>query len=235
MLEKPATHESFLTHTTESLCTECDARLFCIAGGLDKSCAEALCGIIRRKGPYQAGERVYRRGMVAKTIFVVERGSVKLETVTRDGRRLVGGFLFAGELLGIDGMGRGRYPADAFALQETSLCALPLDELETLCRKIPELQKNFLRRLGGELSVSRYECSSLRQEASHLRTLAFLRELHERQSNQTNSRSREVHLPMSKQDIACYLGLTPESLSRSLKKLEKQGLVRNSLRSITLL
>ena len=128
-----------------------------------------------------------------------------------------------------------RTTPDAFALQETSLCALPLDELETLCRKIPELQKNFLRRLGGELSVSRYECSSLRQEASHLRTLAFLRELHERQSNQTNSRSREVHLPMSKQDIACYLGLTPESLSRSLKKLEKQGLVRNSLRSITLL
>lgn len=234
MLEKPGLTEPFPARIGYSECADCDVRPVCLAGSLYAEHGRALEAIIRRRGAYGAGQLVYRKGCATRAVYVIERGSVKLETVTREGRLVVNGFLFAGELLGADGMDAGVYPADAVALEETRLCALPSRELERLCMRIPELQKGLLARFAKALRVARYGGAASRLESAATRTLGFLRELHARQEGAEGRAAGRLYLPMTKQDIASYLCMSPECLSRSLRKLEQEGHIRNTRDGITL-
>jgi CRP/FNR family transcriptional regulator len=233
MLERPALTERFLAQVDYGECVQCDVRTACLAGALYGRHARALDPVIRRQRPYRAGQIVYRKGAATRVVYVIERGSVKLETVTREGRLVVNGFLFAGELLGADAMDADAYPADAIALEETRLCALPLRELERLCARIPELHKALLAYFGRALRAARYDSASSRLESAATRTLAFLRELRARQESPNGGRAGRLYLPMTKQDIASYLWMSPECLSRSLKKLEREGHILSTRDGIT--
>jgi CRP/FNR family transcriptional regulator len=234
MLEKPTWIERIPAYARHSDCAECDTRAFCLIGGLERKDTDGPCAIFDAEGPFCAGERIYRAGEAVRSVYAIRKGTVKLETVTQDGRLLVNGLLFTGELLGVDGIGTGAYPADAVALEETYLCGLRLAELDALCRKVPEIQTSLLGRLSSALSAARYGCAALRQQSAAMRTLAFLRQLQARQQVTGAGRAGRICLPMTKQDIASYLWMSPESLSRSLKNLEEEGYIRNTREGITL-
>ena len=164
---------------------------------------------------------------------MVECGSVRLESYTRNGQRIINGFFFRGELFGADGIGGGVFPADAFAIEETRLCLSPLDELEALCREVPQLQHRLFGVLSNELKTARYDCTALRHLPAVDRTLAFLCNLDER-LNHPHGATSEFALPMQKNDIAAYLGLTPETVSRCLRKLDDRGVIENKHHRITI-
>lgn len=231
---KPFAYCLYRSEFDTDRCNACSTIECCPFGCLDKGQQEELRASLRASGPYEAGERIHRRGSKAAGLSIIEFGAVKLETYSRDGRRIVNGFHFPGDLIGGDSIGVGLYPADVVALERTRLCTLPPSDIERFCSRYPAFQRWLLLSLSNELRKEKYVCTSLRQLPSIDRTLAFLHDMSGRfgPSKKTDGK---LCLPMKKQDIAAYLGLTSETLSRNLNHLERQRIIQNATDGIALL
>jgi CRP/FNR family nitrogen fixation transcriptional regulator len=166
---------------------------------------------------YSTDATIYAQGDDAGPLYLVEFGMVRICRMSTDGRRLVSAFHSAGEVFGfeagsqhesfaesVDGAGI-RVLRPSYGEQPTSrLLALALHSLART--------QNHLMLLG--------RCSA------NQRMAAFLLDLAERQGDETS-----VYLPMQRYDVADYLGMTFETVSRVLRTLKDQGLIR--LRSIS--
>lgn len=216
-------------------CAHCDIAELCIAVGMDEDRAEEMNNIVKTIGPIKRDTHVYRQGDLFNSLYAIQTGAVKSESVTREGRSHVTGFFFPGDLVGVDAFATGRYPSTITALESTWLCELPYTDLERLCSEFPGLQHEFIARLGNRIYKDEYDCLLNRGEPADKRVMSFLYSTHEKLNQATGNDSYRFNLPMTKLDAASYLGLTPESLSRSLKRLQNQGLIKNSPRSIELL
>jgi CRP/FNR family transcriptional regulator len=84
---------------------------------------------IQPKGPYAAGERIYRIEDQLKSLFIINSGSVKVVKVLIGGNCHTSGFFFSGDLIGLEAVYDEKYRYDAIALEQTSVCELPLDWL----------------------------------------------------------------------------------------------------------
>lgn len=205
-------------------CKYCQGEKLCLAFGLDPSTVDAFKNIIKEHGPYSPGEYIYRQQDKFKAIYSIQDGSVKTETVTVDGKQSVMGFFLAGDLFGIDSIGSPTCATDAIAMEKTWVCEIPYKELLKLCSTEEKLQQQFINRLGSKIHSGEYNWKIVRNESAGRRVMYFLFQLYDRQ-RRNNSPSPRVRLPMSKQDLASFLGLTPESFSRTLTQLHNEGLI----------
>ncbi len=215
-------------------CVGCEARGACMVAEMDDAAGAAFRGAIRVRGPYEPGEYLYRRGTPMSAIYFVNKGLVRTETVSEDGGRFIGEFVHSGELLAVDAMHRGSHPADAIAIQRTWVCELPLTRLEALGDRHPALLRALLKRMSRRLDAGTMGAVERRAMLSHERIQAFVLDLYQRAGGHRGVASTRMCLPMAKGDIATYLGLTPESFSRGLRKLEDGGMIRNFPRHIEL-
>jgi len=213
----------------------CSARKFCLAGAIDKASLRALETEIKSRGPYQQGERIYRQGDSFRAIFMIQSGAVKTEINTRDGRAQVSGFHLQGELLGVETMGGGRYLCDAVALEKTWCCAVPVERFLKVCNASGGLQHELLQRLGQRIRDDEYGWMLNRNERAEVRLVSFLYDLYQRINLRNGESSGRMQLPMYKEDIANYLGLAPESLSRTFRRLQNEGIIVNHGSAVELL
>lgn len=206
-------------------CKKCSGWKICFADGEDEVCVSAIKGLLQERGPYAAGEIIYHRGDRFRSIYIVQSGVVKTETETLDGRLNVTGFYLSGEIFGLEGIGSGFFPGRSIASRETRICEISYDGLLEICKDNPALQREFIMKLGQRIQADEYEWKMIRNEPASTRLLYFLCDLCHRQTR-TTGECREAELPMNKQDIANFLGLSPESFSRALKKLEADGSIK---------
>lgn len=216
-------------------CNSCTLPRKCIGADLDQSQTDIISSIIRKRGPFQAGETIFKMEDPFKSIFAIQSGSVKIESSLDDGTPLIQGFYFSSELIGIEAVGDVKYQSDAVALETTWICELPFDQIESLCSQIPQLQHEILELLGKRLRYTNRAIVQGRYLSADRRFLLFLNDLYQRKGNITANGRRTVTLPMTKGDIAIHLGLRPESLSRALSKLQEEGVIRNRTREIEIL
>ena len=217
-------------------CAHCLFRRFFLNVGLD-------CETIDRTGqstttnlgPYHPGEYLYRAGDRCEAFHVVHVGTVKAETVTLDGDLHISGFYLKGEMFGADGIHQGRFLSDAVAIEKTWVCELPLDNWEKLTATYPDLQRELIAELGRIIAHKEYEALTTHYHLLEQRLMSFLIDLLERMNVRGQQSTNEIVLTMTKTDIARYLGATPESISRSLSKLEKSGYIINTKRRIRIL
>ena len=231
--EKPETRLRVVSSGTKTDCSHCDARTRCPGAELDEEQLKALANISITRGPYQSGDTIYRMEDRFHSLYVIQKGAVKVESVSDEGDALVDGFFFSGELFGVDAIGDTRYRNDAVAMEATWVCELPYDKLEHLCLQIPELQHKIFKLLGHQIRQINDNLVHNRGLPAEKRVLLFLETLSESKVVQRNP-DGQFHLPISKGDIACYLGLRPESLSRALSKLANEGVIRNNAKRIEL-
>ena len=208
-------------------CDRCTTRLLCLGEGLTDEQLHGLEGITSTRGPFRAGQAVYKMEEKFKSLFVIKSGSLKIESISHEGNNLVDGFYFRGDLVGLEAIGADRYQHDAVALEETWVCELPFGQLETLCSFMPRLQHKILLLLGQKIRNTNTAIVHGRYLSAEQRLLGFLQVLYDKNVLQHERFRRSVRLVMSKGDIASYLGLRPESLSRALRKLQSKGIIRN--------
>ncbi len=202
-------------------CVGCQVRhlAVCAALPLDQARAlETLAGDI----PLKAGEVLAREGDSRREVFTVTAGALRRIRLLADGRRLVAGFLMPGDFIGFSGATHYRHSIEAII--DSQLCAFSMQDMRALCSRYPELERELLERACVELDATRDNLMSLARMTPLERLASFLLDMHARRRRQGCS-GDEVVLPMSRTDIADYLGLTVETVSRSFTRLRQDGLI----------
>lgn len=215
----------------ETFCSTCAFSHACVVEGYGKGDLEELQCLIEHVGPFQPGEFVFRTGDAFRAIYAVRSGMVKTVLVDADGQEQVLGFYLPGEVVGLNAIYPERYPCDAVALETTEFCRFSFPAMSALATRLPSVQQHLFKLLSKELGTASLLAGD---HTADERMAAFLLDLGERYATRGFSRT-EFRLSMSRGDIANYLRLAAETVSRVLGRFRKQGLVDIDGRRVTLL
>jgi CRP/FNR family transcriptional regulator len=217
-------HRPLAAAPLQRACSNCELHDLCLPVGLDKAQVARLDGLMLTCQPVARGDLLYRAGDRFESLYAVRSGFFKTCSTLDDGREHVTGFQMAGELLGLDGVGTDAHICDAVALEDSQVCTIPFEKLESLSREFPELQHQLNRIMGREIvrdhDVMRIRGSMHAEE----RVATFLLNLAQRLERRGLAPNALV-LCMTRQEIGTYLGLTLETVSRCLSKLQLDGLL----------
>lgn len=205
-----------------SICADCDVRELTLCAPLDASEMRRLCGLLNR-AEIEDGEVVTEEGEPAEFVFNVTGGAVRLFKLLPDGRRAITGFLFPGDFLGLTT--RDHYTCSAEALGPVKLCRFSRTKLEALFSEIPKLERRLLGIASNELAAAQDQMVLLGRKSAGEKIASFLLLLSKRQTIRAMP-ADPVSLPMTRSDIADYLGLTTETVSRTITQLKTKGLIR---------
>jgi len=205
-------------------CGNCRLNAICLPLALERDDIRILDTIIQRGQPLQKGEYLYRQGAAFQSLYAVRSGTLKAYRTTDDGREQVTGFYFPGEILGMDGIGDDVHGSSARALETAAVCEIPFSSLERLSALMPDLQRYFLRLMSREITADQILITLLSKSSAEERVAALLLSISARHARRGLSASR-FRLPMSRVDIGNYLGLTVETVSRVLGRLQKLQLL----------
>lgn len=169
-----------------------------------------------------ADQAIIREGEPAESLFNVVCGAVKLYKLLPDGRRQITGFLFPGDFLGI--ALNDTYVYSAEALTPVRLCRFPRRRLEALLKEIPTLEHELLDEVATELIAAQDQMLLLGRKTARERVASFLLMLM-RRAERHGRPVNPVALPMSRSDIADYLGLTTETVSRTITQLRQSSTI----------
>ncbi|MBN7797842.1 fumarate/nitrate reduction transcriptional regulator Fnr [Parahaliea mediterranea] len=215
-------------------CGDCRLSGICLPLALETGDIDQLDNIIQRGRPLQRNAHLYREGDAFKAVYAVRSGALKAYRTTDAGREQVTGFYLPGEILGLDGIADERHGSSAVALETSAICEIPFEALEKLSIAMPRLQRHFLQLMSREISDDQQLITLLGKNTAAQRVIALLLSLSSRNARQHLSATR-IRLPMSRTDIGNYLGLTVETVSRTLTRLQRDGLLRVDSREVELL
>jgi CRP/FNR family transcriptional regulator len=170
-----------------------------------------------------AHQPIIDEGEAADYLFNVTAGAVKLYKLLPDGRRQITGFLFGGDFLGI--AMNEKYAYSAEAVGKVSLCRFPRRKLESLLDEFPKLEKRLLGMASNELVQAQDQILLLGRKTAQEKIVSFMLSLSDR-AVKRGSEPSPIALPMGRADIADYLGLTTETVSRTITNLKRDGLIR---------
>lgn len=211
-------------------CASCAFAGVCLPEGYDKTALAELHCLIEHIGPYAADEPVFRAGDRFGAVYAVRAGMVKTCLVDAVGREQVLGFHLPGELIGLNGIYAARYPCDAVTLDTTTLCRFSFPAMATLAQKMPRLQEQLFRLMSKDILSASMLAGDFSADE---RLAAFLVDLADRHARRGLSATR-MHLAMPRTDIASYLRLAAETVSRVLRKFQDDGLIMVDRRDLTL-
>jgi len=205
-------------------CGECGLAELCLPWGIGHDGLERLEKIIKKSRPIQRGEFLLRSGDNFQSIYAIKSGTMKAYKMSEDGHEQILGFYLPGEILGLDAIENREHLCNIVALETSSACAIPFSQLEELCRKIPALQHQLYRLMSRELSSENESLLLLGKKSAEKKIATFLINLSTRLHHLGYS-AIEFRLPMSRQEIGNYLGLTVETVSRIFTRLQKDNLL----------
>lgn len=166
---------------------------------------------------------IYREHAMADSVFAVMEGVVKSYRDLRSGKRILCAFLSRRDLFGL--AERGHYVNTTQAVTPVILYRLSLSQLTLLLKHDAELQFQFLAKVTHELREAQRRVVLINRRDAAGRLAMFIELMAERRDRLAR-RDPDVPLPMSRTDIANYLGLSLESVSRATKELRRRNLVR---------
>ena len=204
-------------------CQHCKTRFLSVCSALDNQELHALAEIVDPRC-VSAKTTLFTQGEEAASVFNITEGMARLYKLLPDGRRQIIGFALAGDFLGLSLSDRFSFSADA--VDDMRVCRMSrvrfsqqLDEMPHLMRRLHEMAAN-------ELMIAQDQLVVLGRRSAEERVAVFLLGLRKRFARMHHL-SPTVPLPMSRQDIADYLGLTIETVSRTFSKLFKEKTLLN--------
>lgn len=211
-------------------CSTCAFSAACIAEGYDKSRLGELHVLVEHVGPFAEGEHLFRKGDPFEAIAAVRAGTVKTYVSDAEGREQVQGFFLPGEIVGLNAISSERYPCNAVALDPVSLCRFSFPGIAALAAQLPGLQQQLFRLLSQDIGKAALLAGNYTADE---RMAAFLVSMSRRFAARGFS-ARRFRLTMTRTDIANYLRLAPESVSRGFRRLQDMGLATVDRREIEL-
>ncbi|QCC05503.1 fumarate/nitrate reduction transcriptional regulator Fnr (plasmid) [Cupriavidus necator H16] len=214
-------------------CSTCTMGQLCLPMGMSQQDLARMDTLVQERIRVQKGETLYRMGDPLAAVYAVRFGTLKTHVTTEDGRSQITGFYLPGEIVGLDGLGEMQHASDAAALEDTEVCVVRLNDLQSLSADLPSLQHQFLRLMGKEITRDQLMLVMLGAMRAEERLAAFLINLSERLSARGYSASEFV-MRMSREEIGSYLGLKLETVSRLFSRFAEAGLIQIRQRHVKL-
>jgi CRP/FNR family transcriptional regulator, anaerobic regulatory protein len=210
-----------VTYSKSHQCETCGARTLSICAAMRPEDFGKLA-VAKTFQRVAAGATFLNEGDAATHFFNITEGSVKVYKLMPDGRRQVTGFLFVGDLLGL--AFNDTYTYSAEALTPVTMCRFPRRHLERMLDEYPKLERRLLAIASNELAAAQEQMMLLGRKTAHERIASFLLMLARREERLGRSPDM-LRLTMTRTDIADYLGLTTETVSRVFTSLRKRGCI----------
>lgn len=212
-------HHHSHDHDTEN--HESCVALVPIFNHLEKSQMDEIMAVTHSVS-YRKGEYIYRAGEESDSLYIVSKGRVKIYRLSESGKeqllRILNPGDFTGELALFSETIHETY---ACAMEDTSICTVRRSDLQKLLLKYPSISLKVLAEFSSRLEQSEKQTTRFATEKVETRIALFLAECAD-----SDSHDVEIILPMSKKDLASYLGTTPETISRNFYELEDAGYIK---------
>lgn len=180
-----------------------------------------------------AGSYLFRAGSRAQGIYAVRYGTLKTVALTSDGEEQVLSFHVAGDVIGLDAIAAGRYRYDVVALNTVSCCVVPISQLAEQYARVPPIASAVVNLLSQTVAQQSVRLGIARGSAQR-RVLRLIVDLASR-LEQRGFDGQHLQLAMFRRDIASFLDTRIETVSRILRRLHREGVIRLHGRHITLL
>ena len=202
-------------------CSRCSLDELCLPRDLNENETTQLEQIVERSRPYHGGEHLFRAGDSFRTIAAVRAGCFKSYLINEEGEEQVLDFHLPGEIVGLDAIHSGKHLSSCVALDTSAVCALAFGSLSDLARSIPNLQVELFEIMSARISELGITSGDYTADQ---RFALFLESLSRRYSRRGYS-AQEFTLAMSRRDIANYLHLATETVSRILSRMKESGVL----------
>jgi CRP/FNR family transcriptional regulator len=183
-----------------------------------------FCDRIEHRRMRKNHEHLHRAGAALVALYVINSGFVKTIISDGNGHEQITGFSMPGDLVGLDAIATGKHQCSTIALEDSSLCGMAFADLEQLNREDQALQRHFHQTLGVEITRDHGMMLLLGAMRAEERVAMFLLNLSRRFALRGLSETR-FRMPMTRQEIGNYLGLTLETVSRAFSHLAGERLI----------
>ncbi|WP_079708925.1 Crp/Fnr family transcriptional regulator [Paraliobacillus ryukyuensis] len=171
---------------------------------------------------YQKGEHIYYAGDKSDSLYIINSGKVRIYRLSESGKEQLVRILNPGDFTGELALFKEKtHDSYAEAVQNTGICVINRADLQSFLITYPTISLKILNELSNRLDQSEKQTTRFTTEKVERRIAFFLADCLDE-----NDSSGEFYLPMTKKDLASYLGTTPETVSRKLTDLEEQGLIK---------
>jgi CRP/FNR family transcriptional regulator len=196
-------------------------------------CSSADDELLFQHVQFKTGQRIHTIGQPFDTLYIVHSGFLKTVLIDEFGNEQVLSFPMKGDMLGVDGIHSRRYASEAVALSNCDLILIPFKKLTALGRVHADLEPAMYGVMSRELVREQAMVSMLGALSAEARVARFLISLSDRFAEMGYS-SKFFNLRMTRHEIGSYLGLTLETVSRTLSAFNEIGLISVDQRSITI-
>lgn len=205
----------------ENPCAACQVREHAVCGAMTPAELSRFGGGMKNV-VLQPGDHLVDEGEPETHVFSVTDGCLKCFKLLPDGRRQIIGFLFPGDFLGLARSETN--PSSVEAVTLANVCRMERRELEKLAGSIPNLERRLHDMASEALAEVQGQLLLLGRKTAHERVATFLLML-ARRAGERGVSANPVDVPMSRDDIGDFLGLTTETVSRTFSRLRKDGLI----------
>lgn len=206
-------------------CANCGLQRICFPKGLTAHEVNRLDQLIAAQPHVTKGAYIFRSGEPAKGLFALKSGVVKLSRIDEQGNEIIHSFYLPGDLLGLEALDQPVYAYDAITLDTCNLCLFAQEDLEHLGQQMPSLNKQILHMMRQELERERNHLENLTYRSAEQRIAHFILSMVRRYQDRGYA-SEAFRLPILHRDLATFLSLTPETVSRILKKFQEKEIMR---------
>lgn len=209
------------------VCQRCGSSDVCFTGAY-KANAQSM-----PHKTYQRKSSLYFMGDPFTAIYILRSGSAKSFINTAEGNEQISKFYFSGDMIGLEGFDNMIHTQSVSFLETSSVCRISLPEFNRAMSESHEVRQRLLKSMSHSIIDEQLLLMSMTQYSSEQRLLKFLLDLSAR-FKQSGLSEQIFHLTMTRIDIANFLGLAIETISRLLTKMDSQGLIKVNNRQITL-
>lgn len=228
-------------------CGNCSMQAVCQPIGSDKQAIDLTSNYLTRRIEVDAaqnssnnstqkiGAKLFEQDQPLTAIFAVCSGTFKLSHQNEAGIEKVVGFRFPGELMAEDALFLESYNYNAIALGENSVCEVYVEKLSACSKLAPELQQNLIQLLSKQsFEQQRNTQALIGKKSTESLLAAFLLNICQRNAKHSGCET-EIELSISRHDIANFLGIRRETLSRTLSKFQQDQIIRIKNKRLSLL
>lgn len=212
------------TYTCEECTGKYCARKAPIFSVLDNSqLNEVMSMIIRRR--YKKGQILFFEGDVSDKFYIINKGKIKIFKYTKEGKEQILYILSEGDFIGyLSLLKKGKFDFNAEALEDVSVCLLTKDDFDKIVKNTPEISLRILENLHDRLVSLENLVQTLSTKDIEARIAGLLKGFakdfgHEEEGDIV------IEMPLSREEMANYIGVTRETMSRKLSAMEEEGAI----------